>query len=111
MTISRLLAVILISLGTSIFTHLIMRLIFKRPKFVVVGTMAYMEFNTWHKAKDYIDNQLGEYQVFIYEKFEYTYLTSSNDLRRTFTTPDEMDLSSEDIDNECSNQDCGAYLQ
>lgn len=111
MTIMKLLAVILISVGTSIYTHLIMRLIFRRPKFVVVSTMVYMEFNTWNNTKEYLYSLLDEYQVFILEKNEYTYITSSNDSRRIFTTKDEIDLNNEDVDDERSNQDCGTYLQ
>ena len=111
MTISRLLAVILISVGTSIFTNLIMRLIFRRAKFVVVSTMVYMEFNTWNDTKEYLYSLLDEYQVFILEKNEYTYITSSNDSRRIFTSQDEVDLNNEGIDDEHSSQDCGTYLQ
>ena len=86
-------AILTISLCVSIVSHTISYFISRRTKFIVVGAMSYREFNNWHKAKNFIDKELGEYQVFIYEKNEYTFITSSNYVRRLFTKQNEIDLT------------------
>ena len=90
------LAILTVSICFSIVTHTIGYFINRRPKFIVVGAMSYREFGSWHKAKAFIDKELGEHQVFIYEKNEYTYITSSNYTRRLFTKQSEIDLTEQE---------------
>ena len=87
------LAILIISLCLSTVAHTISFFVKRRPKFIVVGNMSYREFNTWHKAKAFIDNELGEQQVFIYEKNEYTFITSSHYTGRLFAREKEVDLT------------------
>ena len=94
---------LIISIGISIVTHTISYFINHRPKFIVVGAMSYREFNSWNKAKKFIDKELAEYQVFIYEKNEYTYITSSNYMRRLFTKQNEVDLTELESSYDYSN--------
>lgn len=85
--------ILTISICFSIVSHTISYFIGYRPKFIVVGSMSYREFNSWHKAKKFIDNELAEYQVFIYEKNEYTFITSSNYMMRIYNRKNEIDLT------------------
>lgn len=76
---------LIVSLAISVVSHSMTILFNQRPKFVVVANELYFEAHTWRKAKKYIkDNSLDDYQVFILEKNEYTFITSSPS-RRMFT--------------------------
>ena len=72
------LCIFITTISISAIWHIISYFIKRRPKFVVVGKMRYREFKSWHKAKEFINQQVDEYQVFIYEKHEYTFITSSH---------------------------------
>ena len=69
---------LIISLSVSLIAHIISYFIRHRLKFIVIGSATYQEFNTWHKSKDYITANPDEYQIFVFEKNEYTFITNSN---------------------------------
>ena len=69
---------LLITLSISVIGHTLTIYYAQRPRFVVIASECYLEFKTWHKAQQYIKEEpLEDYQVFIFEKNEYTFITSS----------------------------------
>ena len=70
---------LLVSLSISVISHTVTILFNRRPRFVVISLGQYLEFKTWHNAqKQILEKKISNYQVFILENKEYTFITSSS---------------------------------